>query len=775
MSTPRPAFLITVAVASALSTTGSALAQGTVVIDRPVPDPRRPGRVTTMPLQLKYQRVYTDITDGVAVTEITQSFLNPLRTAIEGTYVFPLPEGVAVGDFEMTVAGRTLKGEVLEKDQARRTYEAIVRRTRDPGLLEFLGKRLYQASVFPIPPGDKLDIKLSYSQTLTERGGLGEYTHPLASQGRTSGPIDEITVRVKVKSTLPLTSVFCPSHKCDVQRPSDHEATLTYEATHVTPDRDFNLFYQRKDAQFGLSVLTHRPAGDKGYFLMRLSPRVEVDESEILPKDIAFVVDTSGSMQGEKIEQLRRSLRFCIGALRDGDRFNIYRFSTQVQPFRDSLVPASKDIRDAAIDFCDGLEAVGGTNINQALLDALEDDPRDKSRPYMIVFMTDGEPTVDATNTAEILKNVGQANAHNVRFHVLGIGTDVNTHLLDKLAETNRGSREYVGETDDLEIKMSAFTGRLNNPALTDIRLEIGDLGASDVYPSTIPDLFHGDDIVVLGRYESEGHHAIRLVGQRGDEQQTLVYEGEFPTVQKANDFLPRLWANRKVAYLLDEIRLHGGNRELVDEVIRLATRFGIVTPYTSALILEGEPRLARRGGVSRERFDALRALGYSGGSDDDAGARPAAAPRGRSGGGMGGMGPADGRFGGMAPGGMAPRAAGGGAARGGGGVSTGRVATDASNEIRDQAKAEALGDDAKKDGEGLNLHHAGDKTFRLVDGKYVDTAWDGKQQPTRIEAFSDAYFDLIAEHADVAKYLALGERVLFVIEGKAYEIAPKE
>jgi Ca-activated chloride channel family protein len=759
MRLPNRTTLIFLAVASATSSTGAAFAQGTVVIDRPVPDPRRPGRVTTMPLQLKYQRVDTEITDGVAVTEITQSFLNPLGTAIEGTYVFPLPEGVAVGDFEMTVAGRTLKGEVLEKDQARRTYEAIVRRTQDPGLLEFLGKRLYQASVFPIPPGDKLDIKLSYSQTLSEHGGLGEYTHPLASHGRTTGPVDEITVRVKVKSSLPLMSVFCPSHGCDVQRPNDHEATLVYEATGVTPDRDFSLFYQRKDAQFGMSVLTHRPVGEQGYFLMRLSPRVEVAETEILPKDIAFVVDTSGSMQGEKIEQLRRSLKFCVGALRDGDRFNIYRFSTQVQPFRDSLAPATKEIRDEAIDFCNQLEAVGGTNINRALLETLDDDPRDESRPYLIVFMTDGEPTVDVTNPAEILKNVGKANARDVRFHVLGIGTDVNTHLLDQLAETNRGSREYVTETDDLEIKMGALTARLNNPALTDIRLEMADLAAADVYPSTIPDLFHGDDIVVLGRFDSAGHHAIRLVGKRGDEQQTLVYEGEFPTVQKANDFLPRLWANRKVAYLLDQIRLHGGRRELVDEVIRLATRHGIVTPYTSALILEDERQLALGRPMQREEANALQALGYAGGSDDEVDDRPAPGPSG-----TGGMG--------LRPGGGGSRRATAGRAPG---RSSGKIAADASNQLRDQAEADSLDQEKKGESERLNLHRAGDKTFRLVDGKYVDTAWEKSLTPTRIEAFSDAYFELIAKHPEVAEYLTLGDRVLFVIDGAAYEVAPKE
>jgi len=187
----------------------------------------------------------------------------------------------------MTMGGKTLKGEVLEKEKARRTYEEIVRRVRDPALLEFLGKRLYQASIFPIPPGEQLDVKLQYSQTLAEQAGLGLFAHPLRGQAQTAGTIEELVVHVKLNSTLPLTSVFCPSHKCDISRPNDHEATATYEARHVRPDRDFNLYYQRKDAQFGLSLLTHRAVGEPGYFLVRLSPRIEISQDQILPKDIA--------------------------------------------------------------------------------------------------------------------------------------------------------------------------------------------------------------------------------------------------------------------------------------------------------------------------------------------------------------------------------------------------------------------------------------------------------------------------------------------------------
>ena len=612
---------------------------------------------------------------------------------------------------------------------------------RDPGLLEFLGKRLYQASIFPIPPGEQLDVKLRYSQTISEQGGLGQFAHPLRSQSQTAGVIDELLVHVKLRSTLPLTSVFCPSHKCDISRPNDHEATVTYEGAHVRPDRDFNLYYQRQDAQFGLSLLTHRGAGEAGYFLLRLSPRIEISQNQILPKDIAFVIDTSGSMQGGKLEQVKRSLKFCINSLDERDRFNIYSFATTVHNFRDGLVPATGEIKAAAIDFTEKMEAIGGTNINQALLGAL-DAPHGSTRPYLVVFMTDGEPTVDVTDPNKILKNVAEKNIHKVRVHVLGVGTEVNTHLLDKLAEQNHGTREYCTENEDLELKLSAFVSRLANPVLTDIKLDLD--GDHDCYPTQIPDLFRGNDIMVLGRYHGDGHKAVWVQGRLQDAVKTFTYESEFPRINPHNDFLPRLWANRKVAYLLDQIRLHGHNQELVNEVVRLATRFGIVTPYTSALILEDSPRIAAGAPVLRDaiRRSATRVARGSGG-----------------------------RAGGFGAGrGMAP--------------ARGAKAVAQSEELRELESLGYIGDDTVSLDLDWNvagqpaqaaIRHVGDKTFVFVNGRYIDSSWDGKLKPKTITVYGDEYFALLKQHPLLARFLAIAERILIVFEGQAYEIVPQE
>lgn len=765
----RPAVYLIALLGAALLLPGAASAQGTIVIERPVRPPWRPNVVTTMPLVLKTQRVEADIVDGVAVTRVEQSFVNPMSTAIEGTYIFPLPDGAAVSDFSMTVGGKTLRGEVLEADQARRTYEDIVRRARDPGLLEYLGSRLYRASVFPIPPGSRLDVKLQYTQTLSESGGLGLLRHPARGDQPGAPPIEQWVVQVRIKSTLPLASVFSPSHKCDIRRPSDNEAVVVFEQSQARADADFLLYYQRKDAAFGLSLLTHRPAGDAGYFLLRLSPRVESRDEAAAGKDLAIVVDTSGSMAGAKMEQARRALRFCINALSGKDRFNVYGFSTEVHPFRDGLVTADAEVKQAALDYADGLQALGGTNINQALLAALNANPRVADRPYLVVFLTDGEPTVDVTDPEKILANVAERNpptAGRVRFHVLGVGTQVNTHLLDKLAETTRGARDYCTENEDLELKLSAFVTRLANPVLTDVSLLIDGLNTFDVYPRELPDLFRGGELLVLGRYDGEGHRAVEFRGSAGGRVEKVTYEGAFPRVENENAFLPRLWATRKVGYLLDQIRLHGANRELTDEVVRLAKRHGIVTPYTSALILEDEPRTMQAGlrgapAVAGREERVLR-LAERAGGDGSAGKA------------LGGRG----AFGTMREGAAAAapesneerrqRAVGG-------------AAVEASRRMDEMKGMAYLGatsdaDRALRDETGERVvRHVLDKTFIHDGERWVDSAWDGKRAARKVQAFSDEYFALLKQHRTLAKFLALGPRVVVLIGDEVIETTTAE
>jgi len=740
MSIPRACALSTrraVSFGAALFLAAAAWGQGTILVDDGIPiRDRREARAT--PMEIRYQRVSADVTDGVAVVTVKQTFRNPLPRPIEGVYLFPLPDGVAVGNFKMTADGKTLSGEVLEKDAARKTYEDIVRRMRDPGLLEYVGGRLYQARVFPIPPGGTLDVELSYTYPIPEHDGLGQLSHPLRCAARTAGRIGQFVLQVSLKSTLPLTSVFCPTHRCEVIQKDDHHATVTMEVSDFVPERDFALYYQRKDAAFGLSVLAHRTAGENGYFLMRLSPRIEYGAQAALPKDIVFVIDTSGSMAGGKLEQVKRSLKYCIQTLGPEDRFNILTFSTSVRPFREAMSPADADFKQAAVDFTDKMQATGGTNINNALTDALALDSGSADRPFMVVFMTDGLPTVDVTDPAQILRNVTEANRRSARVFVLGVGSDVNALLLDKIAEENRGARDYCIEGEDLELKLSAFAGRLSKPVMTDVRLDLPGLTTYDVYPQRLPDLFAGDNILVVGRYDGEGKINVELSGRVAERSERLIYQHGFPRLERDHDFLPQLWANRKVAYLLDAIRIHGENPELREEVIQLATRYGIVTPYTSALIIEDGAAP-----VASTAAPALRVMQRA--------AEAAPAP---------------------AAGGVLGRA---GGARGGRGAVV---------ESRDIAQLKALAYvDADADGAQMEVTREGKKAPRIVrlgaltflrDGeRLLDTRWDGKTAPRTIEAFSTDYFTLFEKSPDIAAILALGERIVFLLDGEVIEVVP--
>jgi Ca-activated chloride channel family protein len=754
-----PCWALLVAAAGML--TSPALGQGLVIIqpDRRLPPP--PPRDTQ--LEIRYQRVYAEITDGVAVTTVKQTFRNPLDREVEGTYVFPLPEGAAVGDFAMTVNGKTLRGEVLDVDKARETYEAIVRQAQDPGLLELLDSRMYRARVFPIVPRGDVEVELRYSQTLPEQGGLGEFRHPLRSALPGDRKIGELVVHVKLRGQLPLSTIFSPSHTCDVQRDGDKAASVSYEQRDVRPDRDFQLYYQRQDAQFGLVVLTHRVAGEPGYFMLRLAPRVE-QGAAVMPKDIAFVLDTSGSMSGGKLDQVKRAMKACLDGLSPADRFAVFTFSTDVRGFREGLVAATPELRAAAGKYVDDLQHSGGTNIHAALKAALAANPGDAERPYLVVFMTDGQPTVEVTDVDALLKQVADTNKRAVRFHVLGVGTDVNTRLLDRLAEDTRGTREYCVEGEDLELKLSGLVGRLAEPVLRELALRYDDLKASDVYPRRLPDLFRGTDLVVLGRYEGHGRREVRLDGQSVGGPVTLVYEGEFPENQPAADFLPRLWATRKVAYLLDELRLHGPNPELIDEVKRLAKRYQIVTPYTAALILEDTP-LARAPGRGEQLREA--SLGIGG--------RPADVPGGPMA--MGGLG------GGRRDGGgdmrlyfsSQARAAGTGAPASVAApraAETGVSAVEASRVLADM-KANVADADALADEEPIRT--VGTRVFVRDGERWLDTTWDGKQETQRVTAFSPEYFELLKKDKTLARCLAIGKHVVVVVGDTIYEIVPPE
>ncbi len=541
------------------------------------------------PLAMLDHKVDIAIEDQVAITKIEQTFRNHTDRQLEATYIFPIPKGASVRKFSMWVNGKEVAGELVEADKARQIYTSIVQRTLDPGLLEYMGNNLLKLRVFPVPARGDQKISISYTSIAPSDNGLIEFLYPLKADARAASTLKEFSLKVNLKSQHSLQNIYSPTHAITMVRPNDKEAIIGFEKDQAVLDRDFQLFYALGNKDVEVTALTQRPnANQDGYFMMLLSPRAELSKSQQVPRDMVFVLDTSGSMRGKRMTQARKALQYCLNQLTSGDRFGVLNFATTVNMYTGQLQQAIPDNVAAARKWVDALEATGGTAINDALAAALALREKDGSRTFTIVFFTDGMPTIGETRADKILQNVAAKNTGNTRIFTFGVGDDVNAALLDQLADSTRAVSTYVRESEDIESKVSGLYAKISNPVLANLKLAVGaGVTVNEVYPPQLPDLFHGSQLVVLGRYNGKGQVAVTLTGNVGGDKKEFVYEATFPekTVQE-KAFVEDLWARRKVGFMLDQIRANGEKKELVQEVITLAKRYGITTPYTSYLVV---------------------------------------------------------------------------------------------------------------------------------------------------------------------------------------------
>ncbi|MBI2201911.1 MAG: VWA domain-containing protein, partial [Armatimonadetes bacterium] len=408
---------------------------------------------------------------------------------------------------------------------------------------------MIRARVFPIPAQGDIRFRIQYAQELATESGVTVYDYPLNSSKFSKQPLENVSVRISLESDIPLKSVYSPSHAVEVVREGDHKATVVFEGEKLVPDSDFRLYYQVSKKDFGLAVLNHRPAGEDGYFLVMISPKEEYAPDEIQPKDFTLVVDSSGSMLGPKMEQAKKALVHCLEHLNTQDRFRIIRFSTDVEAGTGELVPATQENVAKAKEFVAGIEARGGTNIHDSLAEALK-SRAEPGRLPIVIYLTDGKPTISEREPAKILAKARELNVDAARVFVFGVGDDLDAHLLDKIAEENHGTQTYVGEKDDIGTQVASFYEKVASPVLADLALSFeGGMKIHDLYPKKLPDLFKGTQLVLFGRYSGEGDVAIRLAGKVGTEAREFVYEASFAAVEAKNEFLPRLWARRKVGF----------------------------------------------------------------------------------------------------------------------------------------------------------------------------------------------------------------------------------
>jgi hypothetical protein len=744
----------------------SAFAQG-VIVPRPCETCPRPPRPVQLPpaLPVKSIKIDTKINAQVATTHVEQIFRNDSDATLEGTYFFPIPETASVSEFAIWDGERRLVGEVRSREEARRIYDQIVRKQRDPGLLEYAGKDLFQASIFPIPPHADKKLELTYTQVLRAESGTVSYRYPLGTNHNLVS-IGSVSGELSIDGNMPLRNIYSPSHAVDV-RPSrgGQHARVSFETAGAREPQDFQLFYTLSGEDFGMSLLTHREPGKDGYFLLMISPKDNWAESEYTAKDIVFVIDTSGSMAEEgKMEKARAAMLFGVKTLRADDRFNVISFAGEEHLMESGLIQADERGRARGVQFIQKLQPTGGTNINGAMQAGLKQfDSSD--RPKLLIFMTDGLPTVGVTNPPTIIDNARVARgASRTRLFTFGVGYDVNTALLDKLASENGGVADYVEPKEDLELKVSNFFAKVNYPVLTDLALDMGGVETDFMYPRALPDLFRGAQVTLIGRYRNASDLRdvrLRLSGKSNRETRSFAYENlRFPANSEENDFLPRLWATRRVGWLMEQIRSNGEAQELRDEVVDLGTRYGIVTPYTSYLALEP--------GFVVDGADMTSNVAPRNAQPADRRARMR-----------------------TAPGRPMPKSAGTGAAKDAGLAAnapvmaevmptptlappptTGASAVQQSKQAREQQESLRADEDDKASASS-QMRKVADKTFYLRDGVWTDADFkpEAKLPETALAFGSDAYFDLLKRERKLADFFALGERVIVVYKGHVYRV----
>lgn len=722
-------------------------------------------------LAIEYQRVNVTIKDQVAITKVEQSFRNDTSTDLEAEYLFPLPEGAAVDQFSMWINGKKLTGEVLPAEKARDIYVSTVRRLKDPGLLEHLDDNLWHVLVYPVPKNASQKIEIQYSQVVPMEGGIAQYIYPLKSSS-VSHTEKDFTFRAVIESTAAIASIYSPSHSLEIKKDGEHKATVGFEAKDYALNRDLEFFWTVSQKEVGLSLLASRSdPKEEGYFMLLLAPTAQLPTDQRVPRDVVFVFDTSGSMEGPKFDQAKAALAYCLRKLTKGDRFAVLSFASTVEPFERKLADVSDESIEKALKFAETWEAAGGTAIDEALVAAMG-FREEGSRQFNVIFLTDGMPTIGETNPESILRNIEKKNVEGDRFFVFGVGDDVNTVLLDELANSNRGTSLYVRPSENIEVKVSSFYEKISHPVLANLELSSStkDIELRQMYPPHIPDLFFGSQLVVMGRYTGSGPTALTLTGQVGSDTKKFTYEVKLPAEDKANEFLPTLWARRKVGYLLDQIRRSGESTELVDEVTRLGQKFNIATPYTSYLVMPDEmPQVASAAPEQRQyspaRTKVMRRSTTAGNSidlqeesmgldseitsvDKMSNGRAAGNP---------GLDSLKKGVTGSSSSTNRPLSAPGLPSKMDLSYDTGKEAVDTAEKLR-----------GLKDGDRVSSASAvkkfGSQTFLLWNGVWVDKDYDAKAPQQTIQAMGDAYFRILELYPQAKEVFALGDRIVWTL-----------
>jgi Ca-activated chloride channel family protein len=679
------------------------------------------------------------LADRVLRYEITETFVNRGSRVGEADFMFPLPKGAAFQDLKLEINGELVAGETMSADRARQIYEDIVRRQRDPALLEWMGYGLLRARIFPIAPGEQKRVVVRF-QTVAPREGDAlrvDYFRGMRTSQRertTQQPEGRMSFVLTYPDDPMYGRAYSPTHSIydsDRDYSTDASGDVLFASSRRGSTRRIEirdargevtlLIPIRRSTAPAISLLANAPGNDDGFALITLSPPAV--QPRAVPRDLTFVIDVSGSMTGEKMEQARAAGKQVLRSLSTMDRFRLIDFSSDVRTFRDNFSVATRENIRAAERYLDDLEAQGSTNISGALDEALSTSIQSGRLP-IILFLTDGQPTVGERDPSAIASRVAKQRGIR-RLFTFGVGADLNVSLIEQLALEGRGTASFVRPEESVERAVGIVASRLTSPLVTDVRIRADGVRLRKMHPSGSVDIFAGEDLVILARYDGSGNAVVRFEGQTTNGPVNWASRVYFPERSRDNPFVARLWATQRVGYLSAEKRKHGGSQEINDEIRDLGERFGIPTEFSSYLVVEP--------GMLRQR--AMGAGGVQLQNSVVTGATGAA----------------------RAP---APAAVQFEAAKS---ASEQRAATSLS------AADAAVGmsrDDA-------NVRRAGNVTFVLRDGVWTDVRYKKSGTVLQVKPFSDAYFKLIEMIPDLREPFSVGERVIVAGRSMAIELIP--
>ncbi len=686
-------------------------------VDRPIPcvdcptcPPRTPC-VRAAHIVRTSSRAVLTIDGRVVRYEITEQFVNRGSMVGETDYLLPLPARAAFEDLALSIDGEMVTGETMRADRARAIYEEIVRRQRDPALVEWMGQGLLRTRIFPIAPGEEKTVIVRF-RAIADREGDAlrlDYRPPI----RTGDDGARSTLEVRYAARGEFGRAFSPTHDLEL----GEQGSLRYARADRVRGVATVLVPVRAERSASVHMLTHAKSGEDGFVMITVAPPAL--NRTVTPRDVTFVMDVSGSMAGAKIEQARQAGRALLAGLNPADRFRVIAFSSEVSAFRDGWQAATTPNVRAAHRYLDGLRAEGSTNISGALEAALEESYT-SGRLAVVLFLTDGAPTVGERNPDRIAA-LAQRLRGRQRLFTFGVGVDVNAALLEQLALSGRGTAQFVRPEEDVERAVSVVARRLTNPVATDLRVRVNGVRLERMQPTDAVDLFAGQEVTLFARYRGTARAATLTVeGSSVDGPVRWTTTGEFAARAPENAFIARLWAVQRVGWLSAERRRHGATAELDDELRALGTRYGIPTELTSYLVVEPGMQTGQPGNTSR---------------------RERRTPAGSVIGGVGAAAPAP------------------------------ALMFEAAKAAADQRAVQNISQlDVAQEGFAGRQQFAMGRMFTQVDGEWQDAVPTGQgTRIVRVAPFSAAYFALLDRLPALKEAFGLGERV--AVQGRAVRL----